>query len=291
MGRDVRISVVVSTYDRPDFLERVLWGYAVQRDRDFELLVADDGSGPETAELVGRMRRETGLRLVHVWHEDRGFRKTEILNRAIVAAGGDYLLFSDGDCIPRADLIEVHRAHATPGRYLAGGYLKLPESVSRRITVDDVRAGRVAELAWLRSMGWRPGRRSFRLTRSPLLARLFDRLTPTAAHFHGNNASVWRDALEAVNGFEGEMGYGGLDKALGYRLENLGVRGIQMRHRAVCLHLHHDRPYRTPEGLRRNREILHRIKREKLTRARRGLAELEPDAALRITGPNHEDVA
>ena len=64
--------------------------------------------------------------------------------------------------------------------------------------------------------------------------------------FQGNNASVWRDALYAVNGFEGEMGYGGLDKALGYRLRNLGVRGLQARHRAVCLHLHHELPYKDP---------------------------------------------
>lgn len=287
----MRLSVVVSTYDKPHFLERVLWGYAVQSDRDFELLVADDGSGPATAELVRRLRRETGMHLVHVWHEDRGFRKTEILNRAIAAAGGDYLLFTDGDCIPRADLVAEHRRLAEPGCYLAGGYLKLPAEVSERITVDDVRSGRFARLDWLRGHGWRPGRRALRLTGSHALGRLLDWMTPTAAHFHGNNASVWRDALEAVNGFEGEMGYGGLDRALGYRLENLGVRGKQVRHRAVCLHLHHDRPYRSAEGLRRNRELLHRIRRERLTRARLGLAELGPDPTLRVTGPDTEDEA
>lgn len=287
----MRLSVVVSTYNQPHFLERVLWGYAVQRDREFELLVADDGSGPETAALIDRLRPETGLRLVHVWHEDRGFRKTEILNRAIAAASGDYLLFTDGDCIPRADLVAEHRRLAEPGRYLAGGYLKLPAGVSERITVDDVRAGRFARLPWLRAQGWRPGRRALRLTGSHLLGRVLDRLTPTAAHFHGNNASVWRTALEAVNGFEGEMGYGGLDRALGYRLENLGVRGKQVRHRAVCLHLHHDRPYRSAEGMGRNRELLHRIRREKLIRARRGLAELGPDPTLRVTGPHTEDDA
>ena len=282
----MRISVIVSTYNRPHDLERVLWGYAVQSDRDFELLVADDGSGPETAELIQRVGAETGLRLVHVWHPDRGFRKSEILNRAIVAAAGDYLVFSDGDCIPRADLVAVHRALARPGCYLAGGYLKLPAAVSACIGVDDVRAGRFARLGWLRAQGWRPGRRALRLGRSRALARLYDFLTPTAAHFHGNNASTWRTALEAVNGFEGEMGYGGLDRALGYRLENLGIRGRQVRHRAVCLHLHHERPYRDAEVMRRNRALLHRIRREQLVRARQGLAELAPDPDVRITGRN-----
>jgi glycosyltransferase involved in cell wall biosynthesis len=278
----MRLSVIVSTYNKPHSLERVLWGYAVQTDRDFELVVADDGSGPETAELIGRVRAESKMDIVHVWHEDRGFRKTEILNRAIVASRGDYLLFTDGDCIPRRDVVEVHRALARPGRYLAGGYLKLPAGVSERIGVEDVTSGRVSELRWLWARGWRPGRRALRLVRSPKLAALFDRITPTAAHFHGNNASTWRDAILRVNGFEGKMGYGGLDRALGYRLENAGVRGMQIRHRAVALHLHHDRPYRRPEVVSANRAILDAITRERLVRAEQGIAELAPDPTLRV---------
>lgn len=278
----MRPSVIVSTYERPGFLERVLHGYAAQTHRDFELVVADDGSGPETRAVIDRLRGETGMEIVHVRHEDRGFRKTEILNRAIVAASGDYLLFTDGDCIPRDDLVATHVALAEPGAYLAGGYLKLPAEVSERITVEDVRAGRHADLRWLRAQGWRPGRRALRLTRSPRRARLYDRLTPTAAHFHGNNASTWRELIVAVNGFEGEMGYGGLDKALGYRLENLGAPGRQIRHRAVTMHLHHDRPYRTPETLRRNRRLLAEIRRRGLVRARRGIAELAPDPTLTV---------
>lgn len=279
----MHISVIISTYDKPHFLERVLWGYAAQTRRDFQVVVADDGSGPETADLILRMRREADLDLLHVWHEDRGFRKTEILNRAIVAARGDHLLFTDGDCIPRRDLLDVHYRLTEPGRYLAGGYLKLPEAVSAAITVDDVRSGRFADIRWLRAQGWRPGRRALRLVRSERLAALFDRLTPTAAHFHGNNASVSRAALLEVNGFEGEMGYGGLDRALGYRLENLGVKGRQIRHRAITLHLHHDRPYRNPDVVQQNRRILQRIQHSSEYRARRGIAELGSDPSLRVS--------
>jgi glycosyltransferase involved in cell wall biosynthesis len=114
------LSVVVSTYDRPAFLEKVLRGYAVQSDKDFELLVADDGSGPETAALIARARLSTGLSIVHVWHCHQGFRKSLILNRAIAAASGDYLVFTDGDCIPREDLVATHRRLARRGRYVAG---------------------------------------------------------------------------------------------------------------------------------------------------------------------------
>jgi glycosyltransferase involved in cell wall biosynthesis len=279
----MKLSVIVSTYNKPRDLERVLWGYACQTDRAFELLVADDGSGPGTAVAIERVCREAGLRAVHVWHPDRGFRKSEIMNRAIAASGGDYLLFTDGDSIPRADLVAVHRALARPGRYLGGGYLKLPAQASDAVTVEDVRAGRFAELGWLRAQGWRPGRRALRMVRSRALAAALDRVTPTAPLFAGNNASVWREAMFAVNGFDMEMGYGGLDRAVGYRLVNLGVRGIQVRHRALCMHLHHERPYKDPEGMRRNREILESIRRGGETRARRGIAELEADPEVRVT--------
>ena len=278
------ISVIVSTYNKPAFLEQVLRGYAIQTDSDFELVIADDGSGPETAALIGRTRAETRLNLLHVWHEDRGFRKTEILNRAIVASSGDYLIFTDGDCIPRRDLVAVHRSLAQAGRYVAGGYLKLPAEVCASITMDTIMSGDVADLRWLRNHGWKPGRRALRLGRWKRLSAFWDRVTPTKADFQGNNASTWRDAIIAVNGFEGEMGYGGLDQAFGFRLQNAGIRGIQARHRAIAMHLYHDRPYRDPAIVRRNRQIMARIRRSGESRARRGIAELGPDPTLRIDG-------
>jgi glycosyltransferase involved in cell wall biosynthesis len=276
------LSVIVSTYDRPAFLEKVLRGYAAQSDRNFELVIADDGSAEPTADVITTARRSSGLSIVHVWHADDGFRKSLILNRAIAASSGDYLMFTDGDCIPREDLIATHRALARPESYVAGGYLKLPPDVSDAIGIEDIDEGRITDVSWLRSKGWKPGRRALRLTRSPRLAALFDALTPTAADFHGNNASTWREALYSVNGFESEMGYGGLDQALGYRLQNAGIKGLQARHRAVTMHLYHDRPYKNPEVVKKNRAIMKRIREMGETRARNGLAELGFDPALRI---------
>lgn len=278
------VSVVVTTYNQPRALELVLWGYGAQTVRDFEVLVADDGSGEETAALVRRMRAETGLRMVHVWHADRGFRKTEILNRAILAASGDYLLFTDGDCIPRRDVIEVHRRLAAPGRFLSGGYLKLPADVTAAITPDDVRAMRVADRGWLRSRGWKPGRHALRLVDSPLLGAALDRATPTRPTWNGHNASGWKADLLRVNGYDLDMAYGGLDRALGERLENAGVRGAQVRFRAPVLHLHHERPYVDREKWRRNREFRARIRRDGIVRAPQGIAELQADETLRIEG-------
>jgi glycosyltransferase involved in cell wall biosynthesis len=271
----MRLSVIISTYNRPDDLEKVLLGYATQTRPAEEIVIADDGSGPETAALIERMRLRCGLPLVHVWHEDAGFRKSVIVNRAILASTGSWLLFTDGDCIPRADMLAVHERLARAGRYVAGGYLKLPADVTAAVDDEAILSGRFAELGWLRSRGWRPGRRALRLTKRPLLAALFDAATPTRAEFQGNNASAARSDIFAVNGFEGDMGYGGLDKALGRRLQNHGVRGIQARHRAVCLHLDHGRPYRSEATLRANREIVRRIGVQRQVRARFGLEELK----------------
>jgi glycosyltransferase involved in cell wall biosynthesis len=277
-------SVVVTTYNQPRQLELVLWGYAAQTFRDFEVVVADDGSGPETRAAIERMRAETGLRIVHVWHEDRGFRKTEILNRAILAASGDYLVFTDGDCIPRDDLLAVHARLAERGRFLSGGYLKLPAAVTAAIGDDDVRSMRVADPAWLRAHGWRGGRHALRLVRSPALAAALDRLTPTKPTWNGHNAGGWKDDIVAVNGYDTDMAYGGLDRALGERLENAGIRGVQVRFRAPVLHLHHERPYVDPEKVRRNRAFRARIRQEGIVRAPRGIDELAPDPTLRIDG-------
>lgn len=267
-------SVLFTTYQSPRALELVLWGFAAQTRRGFQVVVADDGSGPETRAVIDRVRGETGMEIVHVWHEDRGFRKTEILDRAILESSGEYLVFTDGDCIPRADFVDVHLSLARRGRFLSGGYLKLPAGVSEAITPDDVRSGRVADLDWLREKGWRPGRHALRLVRSRRVAALLDAATPTRPTWNGHNASGWRDDLFRVNGYDMEMEYGGLDRALGECLENAGVRGVQVRFRAPVLHLHHERPYVDPEKVRRNRELRARIRAEGRTRAARGLAEL-----------------
>ena len=270
----MRASVVVSTYNQPRALELSLAGLVAQSCPDFEIVVADDGSGPETHAVVERARA-AGRPVVHVWHPDDGFRKTEILNRAVVAASGEYLLFTDGDCVPRADWVATHLRLARADAFLSGGYLKLPAHVSDRITPDDVRAGRATDLTWLRRQGWRPRRHALRLLAGGLVPALLDRATTTAPTWNGHNASTWKSAIVAANGFDLDMTYGGEDRALGERLVNAGLRGVQIRHRAPVVHLDHPRPYMSAEGIRRNHEVRARIRRGRETRARLGIAELD----------------
>lgn len=249
------LSVILSTYNSPTLLRKVLCGYSVQTHHDFEIVIADDGSTGETRDLVDTLRGELGLRIRHVWHEDDGFRKCTILNRAIEASTTDYLLFSDGDCIPRPDFLAVHAALRRPGRFLSGGYFKLPRDVSEALSCEDILAGRAADVAQLRRLGLPWTWRGARLGAGPRLARLLDFVTPTRASWNGHNASGWREDIVRVNGFDERMKYGGEDREMGERLVHAGIRPVQLRHRAICVHLWHERGYVRDEDWRRNDEI------------------------------------
>src|ERR1700681_3394225 len=108
------ISVIVATYNREDALAQVLRSLAYQGERDFEILVADDGSRTATARVVTEWAARMPVPLRHIWHPDRGFRLAEIRNRAIRASAGTYCVFLDGDCIARPDFVAAHRRLAEP---------------------------------------------------------------------------------------------------------------------------------------------------------------------------------
>ncbi len=266
----MKLSVILSTYEAPEWLEKVLWGYLNQSYRDFELVVADDGSTEETERVIRRYSG-CGIKIRHVWEPDRGFRKSRILNRAIAAAGADYLVFSDGDCIPRADFLAVHAALAAKGRFLSGGYVKLPLKVSRAVTRTDVETGHAFSVPWLRSRGVRNLRRTAKLAVPAYAAAAADRLTTTKPTWNGHNASGWRRDLVAANGFDERMGYGGQDREMGERLENAGIRGRCVRYRALCVHLDHERGYAALDSTRRNKAIRRRTRRERITRTEFGI--------------------
>lgn len=251
----MRLSVILSTFNSVDLLSKALAGYERQTYRDFELLVADDGSDDETRDRIEELSRRLSFPIRHVWHEDRGFRKCAILNRAIEVASGEYLVLSDGDCVPWADFLAVHSSLAQPGRFLSGGYFKMSREVSGRITVGDILAGRAEDLRWLQRQGLRASWRLLRLALGKTVGTGLDALTPTRPSWNGHNASGWKRDIVQVNGFDERMGWGGEDRELGERLVHLGLQAHQIRHRAICLHLWHERGYVDQEVLTENRRI------------------------------------
>lgn len=248
-------SIIFTTYNQPDWLEKVLLGFAAQDRGDFEVLVADDGSDERTAARLRALRPLLPMPVRHLWQPDEGFRKCEALNMAITAARSDYLVFTDGDCIPRADFVSTHLREREPGRFLSGGYHKLPMATSRAITADDIRAQRCFDACWLHAQGMPRSHRDRKLTAGPGAARLLDLVSTARASWNGHNASGWARDVLAVNGFDQRMRYGGQDREFGERLANAGIRGKRIRHRAVVVHLDHPRGYATEESIAFNRAL------------------------------------
>ena len=257
-------SIIISTYNSPEWLQKVLWGFECQTYRDFELVIADDGSVESTRQVIEAFRDRTGIKVQHVWHPDDGFQKSAILNKGIVAATGDYLIFTDGDCIPRNDFVATHLHFAEQGRFLSGGYFMLPMDTSKAISEEDIRTGRAFDVSWLRANGLPATFKSLKLTARGWKQTFLNFITTTRPTWNGHNASGWKKDILAVNGFNEEMKYGGQDRELGERMENYGIRGKQIRYSAVCIHLDHKRGYKTEESIRFNKAVRAKTRSQKL---------------------------
>jgi len=288
----MRLAVILSTYNAPERLEPTLLGYIAQTRHDFELIVADDGSSEDTRELVRDVAMRFDRPIRHVWQEDLGFRKCRILNQAILSTHADYLIFSDGDCVPRRDFVAQHAALARPNRFLSGGYFKLSEATTRHVTPENVVAGAVTNVEWLRRNGTRDNHKLGRLQASGWWAELMNAVTPTRASWNGHNSSGWRADLLRVNGFDERMAYWAQDREFGERLVNAGIRGVQIRYSAICVHLHHERPYKTAHSRERNQGIRNETRRNRATWTAHGVLKTsEPQPQVMTTYRPAADIA
>ena len=205
----MKITVIASTYNAEEWLEKVLLGYRCQTWRDFELIVADDGSRESTRALVERFAADYPVPLRHVWHEDEGYRRQEILNVAILEARHDYLLFTDGDCIPRGDFLSTHLRLRRPGRFLSGGYHKLPMQTSLAIGAEDIASGRCFDVAWLKAHGMPASHRNLKLGAGPRLGALLDLLLDRVSRRRAREVVAERESV----GGEGVAGEGVADES------------------------------------------------------------------------------
>src|SRR5262249_7455376 len=193
------ISVIVSTYNREDALHAALRALSRQSDRNFEIVVADDGSGPATARVVGEWALRTTLPIKHVWHEDRGFRLSDIRNRGIRESAGAYVLFLDGDCIARPNFVAAHGRLAESGWFVTGSRILLSRELTDRILHQELEPESWGLGRWLlpRSRG--------ELNRfAPLLNLRLGGMRKLAAQrwrgARGSNMAFWRADLEKVDG-------------------------------------------------------------------------------------------
>jgi len=273
------VSIILTTFNQADVLEKSLLGFSLQTDRPDEVVIADDGSSDRTPEVLEWAKTELGLNVQHVWQEDRGFRKCRILNKAILAASQDYLVFTDCDCIPRRDFLSAHLAAREPGVFLSGGYVKLPKAPSAAIAAEDIRSGEFADRAWLIRQGMPRFHKYMKLAKWGSLAPTLNRLSTTKAGWHGHNASVWRSDAVRIRGFDERMGYGGEDLEFGDRLVHAGVEPRRIRYSAVTIHLFHERPYVDPEARRENDQIRAGTRKRQLTETAFGTNLLDDESS------------
>lgn len=260
-----KASVIISTYNQPKWLEKVLFGYKFQTENNFEIIIADDGSTQETKTVIDAFIENSALKITHVWQEDNGFQKTKILNKAIVETSSDYLIFTDGDCIPRQDFVETHLKLQKENCFLSGGYFKLPENISKNISEENIKNQDCFTLDWLLKSGLKKTFKTNKLTASGFKEWMLNNFTPTKATFDGMNVSGWKQAVIDVNGFDERMQYGGEDREIGERLMNNGMQFKQIRYSAICVHLYHERPYKNEEAIAKNKMIRLATKKQKLT--------------------------
>ena len=225
-----RVSLIISTYNRPDALAKVFAGVARQSRAPDEVLVSDDGSREPTRELVARFAGQSPFPVRHVWHPDDGFRKTVILNQSVAEATGDYLVFLDGDCVPHRQYVADHRVLAERGFWVQGRRCFVGE---RHVPAFDIATTRV--LAWLLT-GRITGRAKAVRLPFPIIRR-----DTRQRGIIGCNLAAWRDDLAAINGFDEEYtGWGiGEDSDMGTRLYHLGRPRKFVYAQAVVYHLNH----------------------------------------------------
>jgi glycosyltransferase involved in cell wall biosynthesis len=274
------ISVIVTTYNRVDALDAVLRGLSRQTDGAFEVVIADDGSGPETAELIERWKPKLGVQLSHVRHDHDGFRAGEIRNRALLLSCGEYCVFLDGDCIPRPDFIAVHRGLAEPGWFVTGNRILLSEVLTEFVLQRNEELERWTLATWI---GMRMCRGINRL--APLLplplGGLRKRRPQEWQHARSCNLAVWRSDLDRVDGFDARFnGWGREDSDLLVRLLHAGVRRKDGNFATGVLHLWH--PEADRSALPDNDDRLQETIRSGRIRALAGLSALTgaPDVAM-----------
>lgn len=242
------VSLIITTYNWPEALELSLKSVLRQTRRPNEVIIADDGSGVSTNMLVEKYSKilsNHGIKLVHSWQPDNGFRLSRSRNLAMAKAKGDYIIFIDGDIIMESRFVEDHLKHAEEGHFVIGRRTKLSDAYSSRIMGTDIVPHPFCS-------GIARGREQ--AIRSTLLAKLCSKRNKSVDDIHGCNISFWRlDAIK-VNGFNCDfVGWGAEDKEFFIRMINNGLTKKKAKFSAIAYHIHH------VENSRANKEANQRL--------------------------------
>ena len=261
MNEVLQLGLVINTWQQPDYLSRVLRAVSAQSSLPNEVLLADDGSQDQTADLFNQWAARQRLATAHVWQEHLGFRRAGILNQAIARAKSQYLVFLDGDTIPHPDFIADHRRLARPAAFIQGHRALVGHRAAAWFGLGSPGADRWRALSSLQVRGLK---HTFRWPH-PLI-----RVRADLRGVRGCNLGIWREHLVQVNGYnEAFVGWGREDSELALRLMNRGVQRLDVRGWIVCFHLWH--PPASRAALPQNDDLLAQAQRSRATRCDNGL--------------------
>jgi glycosyltransferase involved in cell wall biosynthesis len=227
----MKTALLISTYNWPEALYLVFKSILNQTELPDEILIADDGSKEETKQLIEQFQGKSTIPIRHFWQEDKGFRKSKILNKAIAQASSDYIIQIDGDCIIHKTFISDHIKSAREGFYLYGSRVNiLPRYVSevfeKRMTKFNFFSKEIKN-------------RSRNLP-IPSLSKLYKSHYGISNKFRGCNVSFWRKDLIAINGYNEDFeGWGREDSDLVIRMGNNGIKAKRLRYAAILYHIFH----------------------------------------------------
>lgn len=278
-----RIALIVTTYNRPDALAAVLEGCLAQTDPNFAVIIADDGSTQDTADLIAAYQVRAPFEIKHVWQEDAGFRAAAIRNRALAATQAEYIIFTDGDCVPPPDFVASHRFLAEHGWFLSGNRLMLTQAFSEQVLRDKVPIHLWRTRDWLTARRRGHIERLLPLARLPIGGWLRKRLPRRWQGAKTCNLSAWREDLLRVNGLdESYTGWGLEDSDLVVRLLRAGIYNKSARFSVPVFHLWHRENDRSQ--LEENRRRLQQVLQATHIRARQGVDQYLTDAARGTNG-------
>ncbi|MBP6038896.1 MAG: glycosyltransferase family 2 protein [Flavobacterium sp.] len=227
----MKTALLISTYNWPEALELILNSILIQTVTPDVVLIADDGSDERTTELIHKFQAMNNLTINHYWQEDKGFRKSKILNKSIAQSTADYIIQVDGDCILHKNFIKDHINNAETGIYLYGSRVNiLPQHVDTVIKNKKI----------FFSLFSKEIKNKTRTLNIPFLSRLYLPHFGISKKFRGCNVSFWRKDFIAINGYnEAFEGWGREDSDLAIRLGNNGVKGRRLRYCGVVFHIYH----------------------------------------------------
>ena len=262
----LRTSVLITTYNRPDTLKKVLEALCRQTQPADEIIVADDGSGPETQDMIRHVEKDYRRTIDHVWQKDRGFRAARIRNRAVKRSTGEYIILLDGDCIPSCRFVQDHLTLAERKTFLQGKRILVGKEISDRFTVAHTKSS----LKLIRHALSGKLSNSHHLIRLPRFPAFRNR---SLSGIRSCNMSFFREDIFAVNGFNEDFtGWGREDSELAVRLYRYGLKRKSHPFMAICFHLWHE-PNST-DNLKANDAILEDSVRSREYCCKNGLEKL-----------------